>query len=99
MPLVRGNATPAIRILVASLSEGTARAALAHELRNRADDALFAAASNLGKEESREHLADVNAFNHAANAIEYGVNAVELHDDRFELTQAVQSMTTPTDTE
>lgn len=99
VPLVPGNVTPAIRILAASLNEGTARAVLASELRHRADAALYAAAASLGREESREHLADVNAFNHAANAVEYGVNAVELHDDRYELTQATQRMTTPTDTE
>lgn len=99
VPLVPGNATPVIRILVASLNEGTARAALAAELRNRADAALFAAAASLGKPVSRDHLADVNALNHAANAVEYGVNAVELHDERYELTQATQSMTTPTSTE
>jgi hypothetical protein len=100
-PLVQGDRTAVAHILVASLSEATARAALSAELRHRSNLQLVQAGSLLAKGDdlASEFVTNAKALDHAAEAIDYGADAVEVLDDRYELVQATQKMSTPTSTE
>jgi hypothetical protein len=91
------GATPVVHILVASLQENVVRMALADELRARGD-MILSASAHPSMAENRTYLVDqYKAYESSARAVELGVDAIELFEQRYELKQVTEHMATPTE--
>lgn len=88
-------------VLAASLQEVPARLALSAALRDEAM-ARLAESGRLWGEDRTGAMQSMylhKAFNSAADAVEFGADAIELLENRWELVKTTEEITTPTSTE